>query len=309
MRIPFKNRYEAMGLNGIMSKGFYRYVDQYAEVVYRQLITMNNNSNDINDIHKTDNKQIPLLAIFTKHPDNDENYTYCGVVSDAYQFIGYDILNTKIRESINKIGNANIIENSIMNYEKTYLRTEFIIQNSQQSISEVGDIYPVIISENSYNGIRAAILSFGLSTCVNSKNIVFKFNLGKIKQKHIVNSSSTMTSTIESYMNSFSNNILELIDHNFNHKLTEDEMFAMLEVIEEFGKNRKNKISQILSDLTNNNSNELPSSWQMFLAITTYSSFETNLNIKRLLENTAESVLIIPPRIYNVLENIQKIHN
>jgi len=303
MRIPFKDRYEVMGLEGITSKGFYRYSDQYAEVVYRQIITMSNNEE--NNQHNTDNKILPLIAIFTKHPVNDEEYTYCGILSELYQFMGYDVLNKKIRDSINKIGNANIIENAIIKHDKTFLRNEFIIQSSHQTISEVGDIFPVIITENSYNGSRAATLSFGLSTQVRSNSIVFKFDLGKIRQTHIVNSSSEMTSTVASYMNVFSDNIIEIVERSFEHKITEDQMFTMLDLIEKFGKNRRNEISKLLTELNPTTTGEMPSAWQMFLAIITYSSFEPNLNIKRLLENAAESVLVIPTRMYNVLEQLQ----
>ena len=178
MRIPFKDRYEEMGLEGMISKGFYKYSDQYAEVVYRQVITMDCEENAIRDY--TDSQILPLIAIFTKHPVDEHDYTYCGVVSELYQFMGYDVLNKKIRDSINEIGNANIVENPIIKYDKTFLRNEFIIQSSQQTISEVGDVFPVIITENSYNGSRAATLSFGLATHSRSNSIVFKFDLGKI---------------------------------------------------------------------------------------------------------------------------------
>jgi len=303
MRIPFKDRYEIMGLEGISSKGFYRYSDQYAEVVYRQVTTM---VDEGNNNHNTDDTILPIIAIFTKHPVDDEEYIYCGVLSELYQFMGYDVLNKKIRDSINEIGDANVIENPIIKYDKTFLRNEFIIQSSHQTISEVGDIFPVIITENSYNGSRAATLSFGLSTHSRSNSIVFKFDLGKIRQTHIVNSSSEMTSTVASYMNVFSDNIIEIVERSFEHKITEDQMFNMLDLVEKFGKNRRNEVSKLLTELNPTTTGEMPSAWQMFLAIVTYSSFEPNLNIKRLLENAAESVLVIPTRMYNVLEQLQK---
>jgi hypothetical protein len=42
----------------------------------------------------------------------------------------------------------------------------------------------------------------------------------------------------------------------------------------------------------------------MFLAIVRYSSMEPNLNTKRMMENVAESVLVIPERMLNVLKQI-----
>ena len=305
MRVPFKDRYIQMGLVGDPSSGLYTYSDQYAKIVYRQLTT---SLGEEDNIHPTDNTELPLLAIFTKHPEEDENddYTYCGVLSDLYQFLGYDVLNQKIRDSIQEIGNSNILENTLIKSNCTLLRNEFIIQSSQQDVPDIGDVFPVIITENSYDGSRSASLTFGISTQVNSKRIVFSFNLGKIKQTHIVNSASEMTSTVSSYINIFSDNITNLIEANFNNKISEDQMFNMLDIVEKFGKNRRNEVLKLLSELNPTNTGEPPTSWQMFLSIVRYSSFEPNLNIKRMLENAAESVLVIPTRMYNVLDQLQK---
>ena len=304
MRILLKDRYIQMGLEGNPEKGLYSYSDQYAKVVYRQLTTL---PGEEDNLHLTDSTQLPLLAIFTKHPDDEnDDYTYCGVLSDLYQFLGYDVLNQRIRNSIQEIGNPNIVENAIMKDNCTLLRNEFIIQSSQQNTPEIGDVFPVIITENSYNGSRSASLTFGISTQVNSTRIVFSFNLGKIKQTHIVNASSEMTTTVSSYIDIFSNNIVDLIEDNFNNVVTEDQMFNMLDIVEKLGKNRRNEVSKLLTEINPSNDGNLPTSWQLFLSIVRYSSFEPNLNIKRMLENAAESVLVIPTRMYNVLDQLQK---
>ncbi len=306
MRIPFKDRYIQMGLEGYSDKGLYRYSDRYAKIVYRQLTTLP--GDDDVRLHLTDSTQLPLLAIFTKHPDDDENedYTYCGVLSDLYQFLGYDILNQRIRNSIQEIGNPNIVENIIIKDNLTLLRNEFIIQSSQQNTPEIGDIFPVIITENSCDGSRAASLTFGIATQVNSRRVVFSFNLGRIKQTHIVNATSQMTTTVSSYIDIFSNNIVDLIADNFNNIITEDQMFSMLDMVEKFGKNRRNEVAKLLTEMNPSDSGDLPSSWQMFLSIVRYSSFEPNINIKRMLESAAESVLVIPTRMYNVLNQLEK---
>jgi len=80
-------------------------------------------------------------------------------------------------------------------------------------------------------------------------------------------------------------------------------MLAVLDVIEQYGKKRRDAISALLEEIQPGGG--LPSAWQIFLAIVRYSSFEQNLNVKRLLENAAESVLVIPARMNEVLERLQ----
>jgi hypothetical protein len=74
------------------------------------------------------------------------------------------------------------------------------------------------------------------------------------------------------------------------------------------GKKRREAVStllqEMLPDVVEGQPIPLPSAWQVFLAIVRYSSFEPNLNVKRLMENAAEAVLVIPPRMYDVLERL-----
>ena len=130
-----------------------------------------------------------------------------------------------------------------------------------------------------------------------------------MRQVHIETSRTEMSSTISSYMEVFTENIADMISSNFQSTFTEDQMLSVMDVIEEFGKKRKEKISAILTEMQPPVEAgvvpPLPSAWQVFLAIVRYSSIEPNLNVKKLLENAAESVLVIPPRMYEVLERLQ----
>jgi hypothetical protein len=129
-----------------------------------------------------------------------------------------------------------------------------------------------------------------------------------MRQVHIANSNTEMASAVASYMQVFSGSILEMISNSFRSTLTEDQMLGTLDVIERIGKKRREEISAMLGEMNVESEGEgspLPSAWQMFLAIVRYSSFEPNLNVKRMLENAAENVLVIPTRMYEVLERLQ----
>ncbi len=302
---PFSERAQQMGLDITLAyKGLFSYSDRYGEIVYRCLKpeTIHEDPNP----HDTDGRDVPKLAIFTNGPDFVD-YVYAGCVSDMYKFIGNDVLNQRIRDSVSAVGMPILTENAISSPLLTNLRNEIIIQSSQQ-VPNVGDILPVMIVNNSYNGTSAATIAFGIATNYRGDRVIFGFSLGEMRQVHIESSTTTMSSTIASYMQVFSENILDMITGSFNSTLTEDEMLATLDVIEGLGKKRREAISNLLQemmpDVVEGQPPPLPSAWQVFLAIVRYSSFEPNLNIKRLMENAAEAVLVIPVRMYEVLERL-----
>lgn len=302
MREPFAQRAQEMGLTQIGAhKGLFTYEDQYSQIAYRQLFTGFLNVSE-EERHPTDGMPTPIIAIYTR-PTEDVDFEYAGYVSDFYKFIGNDVLCERVRESIQSVGMPIMTENPIMSYDHTRLRNEIIIQSSQNH-RQAGDILPVMVVNNSYNGTRAATIAFGLAMDYNNDRTIFAFSLGELRQVHIQHSTTEMRSAITSYMGVFTENIADMITQSFNNQVTEDEMLAVLDVIEQYGTKRRDAISTLLEELQPADAG-LPSSWQIFLAIVRYSSFETNLNMKRLLENAAESVLVIPPRMYEVLERIQ----
>lgn len=302
--ITFAQRAEEMGLEANPITGLYSYSDRYSEVVYRDMFTRMLYQGDSTLFHPTDGNQIPLLAIYTKDPDW-EDYKYVGYVSGLYKFIGNDVLNQRIRDGITEVGMPIMTENTLFKYDHTHMRNEIIIQNGQR-VMTVGDILPVMIVQNSYNGTRAASVAFGIAMEEGRNYLTFGFNLGEIRQVHIANSVTSITSTINSYMQVFTDNISEMITQSFSSQLTEEEMFGVLDVVEGFGKKRREAVSAILDEMQTGPPGTLPTAWQMFLAIVRYSSFEPNLNIRKMMENAAESVLVIPPRMLEVLERLQE---
>jgi len=292
-----------MGLTPVEHKGLYYYTDRYGEIVYRKLAALRSEM----DLHPTDGVEVPMLGIFTRAPGSEDEFGYCGVISDLYKFVGNDLLNENIRTSIREVGMPILRENTLISEDFTRMRNEMIIQ-SAQAVVNVGDVLPVLIVNNSYNGTRAATVSFGIATSYNTDSVTFGFSLGEMRQVHVASSSVHMASAVSSYMEVFSGNIAEMITRSFNTMLTEDQMLGTLDMIEKFGKKRREEISKLLQEMNQTPEGEevqLPSAWHMFLAIVRYSSFEPNINIKRMLENAAESVLVIPTRMYGVLERLQ----
>jgi hypothetical protein len=310
MRSKFEDRASDMGLDGSRCyKDMYSYSDRYGEVVYRSLQPVLIGGADPSP-HPTDSMKTPLIGIFTKGSD-DEDYQYAGYVSEFYKFIGNDALNQRVRDSIASVGMPILEENTILWNTNCRMRNEIIIQSSQ-STRQAGDILPVMIVNNSYNGTRAATLAFGIAIDNIGRQVgrtIFGFTLGEMRQVHIDSSNTQLTSAVGSYMQVFTQDISDMISRSFNNQLSEDEMLGVLDVVEGIGKNRKKRVSEILSELNpptqEGQDPPLPSAWQVFLAIARYSSLEPNLNVKRLLENAAESVLVIPPRMYSVLEQLQ----
>ena len=298
----FAERAAEMGLDITWAyKGLFKYEDRYCEVVYRQLAPISIHE-DSSPPHETDGVISPLMGIYIKAPQWTD-YKYVGYVSGLYKFIGNDVLNQRIRNAILEVGMPIMTENTINSYDFTRMRNEIVIQNGQQ-IPSAGDVLPVMIVNNSYNGTRAASVAFGITMEYRQTYVTFGFGLGEMRQVHIASSNTSMSSAINSYMQVFSENITDMITRSFSSQLTEDEMLGVLDVIEGFGKKRRDEVSGLLDEIQKESGNELPTAWQMFLAIVRYSSFEPNLNIKRMMENAAESVLVIPPRMLEVLERL-----
>jgi len=304
--IPFNERAQEMGLDVSGShKGLFKYQDRYSKIVYRQLIS------DFRlgeEDEPTDGLQTPIIGIWTAPPDDDE-FSYVGYVSQMYKFVGNEVITNRVRDSLTEIGSPILSTNTHILDDLTAIREEVILQSSLSS-QQAGDIHPVMIVGNSYNGQRAASVGFGITVAEENttRNSVFGFSLGEMKMIHIESSNTTLSSGINQYLEIFNNNILDMIDRSFTTQLTQDQMFTTLDVIEKYGKKRRKKITEILLSLqpevTEGEDPVLPSAWNVFLAITRYCALEPNLNMKRLLENIAESVLVVPTRMYEVLDQL-----
>jgi len=305
--ITFEQRAADMGLTHNEEAGMFSYRDDLCEVVYRSLKT----SFVPQMFHKTDDFQAPYYAVFAKPADapEDSEYMYLGIVSRIYRFVGNRTLIDQVRGSIEGVGLPVVRENNLLTYDCSRLRSEIVIQSGLE-VAQAGDILPVMIINNSYNGTKAQSIQFGLDMGYNTGRITYGFRLGEMKEVHVAGAQTYVSASAQEYVQNFPQHISEMITSSFNKTLTEDELFATLEVLEKIGKKRRDEVSKILADMTPEvpagQDPPMPSAWQVFLAIVRYCSFETNLNIRSLLEDAAESVLVIPMRMMELMQRLER---
>ena len=215
-----------MGLDTTRSyKGLYSYADRYGEVVYRELRPVLMLQEEPEWVHPTDEINSNLMGIYTKGPEEQE-YVYAGYVSELYKFIGNDIVNQRIRDAIQSVGMPILEENTILWDSFCRMRNEVVLQSSQ-STPEAGDVLPVMIVNNSYNGTRAATLGFGMAFDNIGRQVgrtIFGFSLGEMRQVHVESSTTQLSDAVGSYMQVFNESILDMITSSFNSTLNEDEM-------------------------------------------------------------------------------------
>lgn len=174
--MSFESRIEEMNLTNI-GNGRYFYGDRFGQIIYSKIQTFSS----INMVGS--NETLPMIAIYTRRSTND-NYLFCGIVSNSYKFYGNARLNQEVLNSINSAGQPVLRENTIQSKKLTEFRNEIIIRNAK-NIREIGNVYPIIIIENSYAGTKAARFIFGFGILENNivRCIPFR-SMGTIKQVH-----------------------------------------------------------------------------------------------------------------------------
>ena len=120
---------------------------------------------------------------------------------------------------------------------------------------------------------------------------------------------TTFSTPIAQYVEIFSKNILEIVEENFNTEITEDHLLTVFDMLEEVGKKRKLDVSSYLKSIEDFNKEKnivkKINAFDLFVAISYFSTIEKNVNIKSLLEDIAEKVLVIPVEIQNVLNTLK----
>ena len=296
----FSENYEAMGLTD-EGEGCYLYQDQYSLIKYMQLSTLK-------DCH-----DVPTFAIYVKNLDAEvedgdplEGFRYIGNVSGSYQFVGNDYLCQTIRDSISAAGQTIFREYPIMNHSLTQFVNEMIIEHPQ-TIDEVGTIKPQINLSNGYNGMNMAKVSFGFSmydsNSIDVRNgFTFNQKMVTLKQVHVRTASTIMTGAVSGYIDVFSNNIGDLVRQNFEREISEEDAMKSLEMLEKkgVGKTRVQALTEFLTPIENK------TAWNIFHAITRFSTMERNLNAKKLMEDVAESVLVVPAQMTDAIETFNE---
>ena len=307
MYVIFRERAEKMGLEN-KGNGCFLYTDKFGTVVYRDLVTRDG-------VGILDNVDTRYLGVWTSNtPNPDSEFSFIGAVSDKYQFVGNEAVVNQICNSIQEVGCPNFQENALFAPFKTQMRNEILVRN-KFTMTEEGNIYPLIIVNNSYNGTKAVDVTFGIFIeSMNNRygNILFGFQekLSKMRQVHLVDSRTTLTSVIGDYINDFSGGVSSIIDSNFREKIDVPDMMRVLGLIEKIGKRKKKEVAEYINKLQEMDKDEGKddslTTWKLFLAITRFSTMEKNLNVKSLLENVAESVLTVPVAMVRTVQALEK---
>jgi hypothetical protein len=319
----FEEKAREMGLDcSHANMGLYSYRDRFGEVVYRTLVTKSapayelscslENLADLHEeqeefSHDTDGFVAPHIAIFTKKP-NWKTFKYCRCISHIYKFLGHDVATERIKTSLRSLSEG--VEDSVLYAEKPslspdmcILRNYITIMNREHAYAD-GNVYPTLVVGNSYDGSRAAIMQFGLSVRGDRDEISnLGFELGQMRMVHSQYSSTTMTYAVGNYIQAFSQGIEELITTNMNIVLNEDNIFAVLEGIDKLTERKRSGLQEYLDEVRQNGT---LTNWQFFVAIMRYSCTQTNLNLKKLLENVAESVIVLPQQMEEALKSAQR---
>lgn len=291
--MKFTDKFEDMGLVQITSNQ-YAYSDQYSSVVYEKLKTCD-----------TD-EEVPLLSVWTSNLPT-EKHLFQGIVSLLYNFMGNDIVNTRVRESVSELKTPIFREYTTLNNPRyTFMHTDILIQN-ENNIPEIGDVYPHVTVRNSYNGGSGVEVSFGISLLQdnNMRNAFsFRKRLSSFKQIHSQNAKTTLTNVVGDYVDVVSTNILDFIKTNFETPVSEEALLSTLDMVEALGQRRRTAVSDVIQKITEGKS--FVSCWDLFLAITRFSTVEKNLNAKVILEDIVERTLVIPVRMMEMMKEINR---
>lgn len=320
MSSKFEEKAAQMGLDCThANQGLYSYTDRFGKVVYRTLVTQSaptheqscsletlaeieqTETNSEYTSHETDGFVAPHIAIFTKKP-NWTAFKYCRCISHIYKFLGHDVSTERIKSSLRNLSegvedNTIFDEDFLLTSDMCILRNYISIMNREHPYQD-GNVHPTLVIGNSYDGSRAASVQFGLSIRNNGDKLNMAFNLGQMRMVHSQYSSTAMTYAVGNYIQTFVNGIEDLIEINMTQQLDENAIFAVLEGIEKLTEKNKNALQEFLDEVRQDGT---LTNWQFFLAIIRYSCLQNNLNLKRLLENVAESVIVLPQQMENAL--------
>jgi hypothetical protein len=322
----FEEKAQEMGLDCTHANmGLYSYQDRFGTVIYRTLTTKTAPTHELScslenlaDLeeeqdepfsHETDGFVAPHIAIFTKKPDWTA-FRYCRCISHVYKFLGHDVATERIKNSLRSLSEG--VEDQTLFSEKSYLspdmcilRNYVTIMNRDHPYAE-GNVHPTLVVGNSYDGSRKATVQFGITVLSNGDHHEisnFGFTLGTISMIHSQYSSTRMTYAVGNYIQTFTEGIEELIETNMGITLNEDNIYAVLEGIDKLTEKKRDALQEYLDDVRQNGT---LTNWQFFLALVRYSCTQTNLNLKKLLENVAESVIVLPQQMEEALKLAQR---
>jgi len=295
-RLTFAERAVDMGLT-ILDEGTYVYEDDFSKIAYKVLKTLEG-SDIVGDL------VIPDLGIFTSGLEADAEWGYHKSISDSYKFLGNATLINQIKESILAVGNADLEETRFMSGNLCEIRHEIIVKNGHD-IPEIGSVFPMLNIKNTYNGSGAAAITFGMSIAA-ADGVTSSISdevFGQIKQIHLEGANAELTAKFGDFITIFDDNIQDVVASNFANEVTPEEMMSLLKRIQtKAGKQRSVAFSKEISYEEGQAINM--NHWQLFLALTRFTSVERNINQKKAMESVVESVLVLPAEMISSLKAI-----
>lgn len=280
----FRDNANEMGLTQGENPNCFYYSDRFSAVAYKYLYT-------------AESEEIPAISVHTG-PDLD-NLEFRGVLSDVYRFKGNEDLVNSIEESIQESNTP--VFNRRARLTPNYCKFNYsVVIENRNNFPSVGDVRPMMDIQNSYNGTRAGTVVFGIQ--IRDSNGVYECGLGKkfgkFREVHLQTARTRLSPIIGSFTETFSQGIDQLVRVN-NEGMDNDTITDTLRLIEKLGgKKRRANVAAALDEI--NSERERITSWDIFKAITHYTTNEENLNIKR-LEDLVERVLYVPTGMYRMV--------
>lgn len=284
------NKFQQAGLS-YNNRAFY-YSDRYSQLSYKECETSD------------DQTKLPFLCLFTRK-ESSNNWQYAGLVSYIYNFVGNQLIVDSICDIIRGANYPVITDSFSLSPKLSTFWSDILIEN-RNTIPEVGTVYPTVRIWNSYDGSRTAEAYFGICLQVGDSkySLGFKNTLSSFKQVHTQHSKTNMTYFLGDYVNTVNTNIVEFIQTNLNNTISEEVLLSSLDLVEKIGKKKRDAVSDYLKTLTSQQ--RQITSWDLFLAITRFSTMEKNLNAKILMENIVEKTMVIPVRMMERLEDLRQ---
>jgi len=308
--MSFEKRAREMGLVKMSEQeNVFMYVDRFCRVFYKQTKVAKINvltGNPILDENGQEmNEVLPFYGVSCTE-DKDSNKEHLGgFVSDHYKFVGNETIVERAKASILETNAPIMGEFWLMNSPRnTRFEYRFGIQHGGQNIPEIGEIIPQITLNNSYDGTGTEKLAFGLfftDETNKGTHITFRTKLGSFSQIHTARAKTRLAGILGSFFEIFSENIGDVVNSSVAKTLSEDEILGTLSLVEKLaGKKRREDISVFFHELTAGGNSM--SAWHLFLAIAKFSAIEQNLNMKVIMEDIAERVLVLPVRMMEALK-------
>lgn len=288
---------EALGI------GTFYYGDKFANVIYKRLVTLN-------DSKGVDNRLVPACGLFIEpEPEKNLGYEFSSIVSEVYRFVGHENLVEGVKKAVLDSENSIEFEEAIFSIRREKMYYILVIKNPNDEMSREYDVHPTLFLKNSYDGTLSQKITFGLSIKENGnyKAASLRHRFGELKQVHAGVSNTYSTSSIGSFVNTFSNNMLDVITHNKNRPVSFDNLTVLLDILEKIGKNRREGFSTFLNIQTNSQNQVVSAQrnlnfFDLFIALLRFSQEEKTINARLLMDDLIESTLEVPTRMMNLSE-------